>query len=294
MDSTRELLLRYSLTPRKSLGQNFLIHKDIASRIVQQANLGIDDTVLEIGAGLGTLTTELAACAGQVIAVETDPHLTTVLHSQLDSFSNIRIVHGDMLKLDPVDLLDNAPTGTSSMPLWGELFPNYHVVANLPYYITAAVLRHVLESSVRPKRMVVTVQREVAQRMVALPGDMSLLAVSIQFYAKPRIVMRLKRGVFFPPPNVESAVVRLDLHDAPPVPVTDVARFFQVVRAGFAQRRKQLRNTLASNLKLSPEVVVATLTQADVDPTRRAETLSLAEWGRVVAALSPTPPSVSS
>jgi 16S rRNA (adenine1518-N6/adenine1519-N6)-dimethyltransferase len=160
------------------------------------------------------------------------------------------------------------------------------VVANLPYYITSAVLRHLLEASLKPQRMVLTVQREVAERIVARPGQMSLLAVSVQFYGQPKLLFRIKPGSFYPPPEVESAVVRIDLHTAPPVPVEDTAAFFRVVRAGFAQRRKQLRNTLAAGLRRSPEEVAARLREAGVDPRQRAEALSLEEWARVAQVLA--------
>ncbi len=280
----RALLRHYGLAPRKSLGQNFLVEPTAPACIAALAELTPSDTVIEVGAGLGTLTAALAQCAGRVIAVETDPHLVAILHQELAAFDNVAIVHGDILDLDPAALLDVPPALV--MPLWGTRLPHYHVVANLPYYITAAVMRHLLEATVRPARMVVTVQREVAARMIAVPDEMSVLAVSVQFYGQPRIGMRLKRGAFFPTPDVESAVVRLDLHDAPPVPVTDVAEFFRVVRAGFAQRRKQLRNTLAASLHLPAEDVVAALASVDVDATRRAETLTLDEWGRVTGALS--------
>ncbi len=283
MDDPRALLRHYGLTPRKSLGQNFLVEPTAPAGIAALAELTDADTVIEVGAGLGTLTAALAARAGRVIAVETDPHLVAILHQELASLDNVAIVHGDILDLDPAALLDVPPAPL--MALWGTRLPHYHVVANLPYYITAAVLRHMLEATVRPARMVVTVQREVATRMVAVPDDMSVLAVSVQFYGQPRIGMRLKRGAFFPPPEVESAVVRLDLHETPPVPVTDVGEFFRVVRAGFAQRRKQLRNTLAASLQLPAEAVVAALADVGIDATRRAETLTLEEWGRVTGAL---------
>ncbi len=283
-DDPRALLRQYGLTPRRALGQNFLVDPAAPARIAALAGLTRDDTVLEVGAGLGTLTAALAAHAGRVIAVETDPHLVAILQQELAAFQNVTIVHGDILDLDPAALLDVA--SPPLMPLWGTRLPHYHVVANLPYYITAAVIRHLLEATVRPARMVVTVQREVAERIVAVPDEMSVLAVSVQFYGQPRIGMRLKRGAFFPAPDVESAVVCIDLHETPPVPVTNVATFFRVVRAGFAQRRKQLRNTLAASLRLPAEEVVAALASVGVDATRRAETLTLAEWGRVTEALS--------
>ena len=285
MDNPRELLRRYGLHPRKALGQNFLITPSAPARIAEHAGLRADDTVLEVGAGLGTLTAALATRAKRVIAVETDPQLVEALRLELTPYSNVDLVQGDILELNPAMLLDVIPAST--LPLWGEQLDYYQVVANLPYYITAAVMRHLLEAPVRPARIVVTVQREVAQRMTASPGNMSMLAVSMQFYAKLKICMRLKRGVFFPPPQVESAVVRLDLYAEPPVPVDDVACFFQIVRAGFAQRRKQLRNTLAVSLHLRPTDVADALTSVNVAPTRRAETLELAEWGAIVAVLTP-------
>jgi 16S rRNA (adenine1518-N6/adenine1519-N6)-dimethyltransferase len=282
-DDPRALLRHYGLAPRKSLGQNFLVDPNAPARIAAQATLTRDDTVLEVGAGLGTLTAALATQAGRVIAVETDPHLVAILHQEIAAFENVTIVHGDILDLAPATLLD--VSSAPAMPLWGTYLPHYSVVANLPYYITAAVIRHLLEAAVRPARMVVTVQREVAERIIAVPDDMSVLAVSVQFYGQPRIGMRLKRGAFFPAPDVESAVLCIDLYETPPVPVTDVAHFFRVVRAGFAQRRKQLRNTLAASLRLPPEDVVAALASVGVEATRRAETLTIEEWGRVAGAL---------
>ncbi len=279
----RHLLRQYGLRPRKSLGQNFLVSPTAPARIAAQAEIGPKDTVLEIGAGLGTLTLALAAQAKRVIAVETDPHLVEVLHRELAPYPHVTIIHGDILTLRPADLLGVAPHPT--LPLWGEYHPHYLVVANLPYYITAAVMRHLLEAAIRPARMVVTVQREVAQRMVAAPGKMNLLAVSTQFYGRPRVCLQLKRGAFHPAPAVDSAVVRSDLYEHPPFPVRDVAHFFRVVRGGFAQRRKQLRNTLAAAFHLPPKDVAAALMAANVAPTRRAETLALPEWGAVAEAI---------
>jgi 16S rRNA (adenine1518-N6/adenine1519-N6)-dimethyltransferase len=292
MADPRVLLRRYGLHPRKSLGQNFLVHPSAAERIVAGADVGPEDVVLEVGAGLGTLTRPLTAAAGHVFAVETDPHLVGALHKELAGQDNLSVVHEDILHLDPAPLLSPMLSGQCAasalpLPLWGAWRAHYKVVANLPYYITSAVVQHLLEAAIRPSQMVITVQREVAKRMVAEPGDMSLLAVSLQFYGEPRILFYLKRGAFYPVPKVESAVVRLDLYDVPPVPVTDIAEFFRVVKAGFAHRRKQLRNTLAAALRLEPHDVEEALTAVDVDPRRRAQTLAIGEWGRVVEALSP-------
>lgn len=308
----RTLLHRYDLWPRKSLGQNFLVDPKAPDRIADCAELAETDTVLEVGAGLGTLTAALARRAARVIAVETDPKLAAVLQTELGAVKRIEIVHGDILELDPAALVaadaashtasDTAPDVShhdpapceprlpnlaGSLPLWGPRLPDYAVIANLPYYITGAVIQHLLEAAVRPTRMTITVQLEVAQRMTAQPGDMSLLAVSTQFYGAPKISMRLSRGAFYPVPNVTSAVLRLDLYDDPPIPVDDIARFFEFVKAGFAQRRKQLRNTLSATLHLEPNAVEAALNDHGIDHRRRAETLSIPEWGQVYAALAP-------
>ena len=285
-ENPRELLERYGLRPRRSLGQNFLVAPQIPERIAAGAEVGPEDTVLEVGAGVGTLTVALAARAGRVIAVETDGQLLDVLRDVFGAAPTVELVHGDMLTLDPAALLGVAPPGAAPA-LWGPRLEHYLVVANLPYYITAAVIRHLLEATVRPARLVVTVQREVAERMVAAPGELSLLGVSVQFYGKPRILFSLKRGAFFPAPAVDSAVVRLDLYETPPVTDCAVPLFFQVVRAGFAQKRKQLHNSLAATLALSPAAVSAALAAVEVDPTLRAETLSLEMWGRVARALAP-------
>jgi 16S rRNA (adenine1518-N6/adenine1519-N6)-dimethyltransferase len=162
---------------------------------------------------------------------------------------------------------------------------NYKVVANLPYYITSAVLRRLLEAALKPQRLVVTVQKEVAQRIVAGPGNMSLLAVSVQFYGQPTLAHHIPAGAFYPPPKVDSAVVRIDVHPQPAANVTDVGFFFEVVKAGFGQKRKQLKNALAAGLHKPVAEVSKSMGQAGIDPTRRAETLNLEEWGRLVEAL---------
>jgi len=268
----RGLLRQWNLRPSKGLGQNFIWDQAILEKIVAAAELTKTDTVLEIGAGLGTLTELLAEEAGHVVAVELDERLMPVLESVLADFENVTLVQGDILALDPATLI-NAP------------HTQYKVVANLPYYITSAVLRHLLEASLRPQCMVLTVQREVAERIVAQPGRMSLLAVSVQFYGRPRLLFRIKPGSFYPAPEVESAVVRVDLHAASPAAVEDYEGFFRVVRARFSQRRKQLRNSLAAGLGRSSEEAAKALEQAGVDPRRRAQTLSLEEWARVAHTL---------
>jgi len=275
----RRLLEQWDLRPNKGLGQNFLVNQAALKKIVAAAELTPDDIVLEVGAGLGTLTERLARHAGHVVAVELDQRLLPVLQSVLADFDNITLIQGDVLTLDPAALISAASIQHPASNI------QYKVVANLPYYITSAVLRHLLEASLKPQRMAITVQREVAERIVAKPGQMSLLAVSVQFYGRPRLLFRIKPGSFYPSPEVESAVVGIDLHATPPVPVEDTAAFFRVARAGFAQRRKQLRNSLAAGLRQSPDEVAAKLREVGVDPRRRAQTLSLEEWAKVACML---------
>ena len=296
--NVRRLLKEFDIQPKKSLGQNFLTDQRTLRRIVDAAELGPEDIVLEIGPGVGTLTRLLAAEAGQVVAVELDQRLVEVLRQTLADLPNVEIVHGDILELNTADLLERymgsqllavdcqirrqvAGYGDPAGANYDALSLQYKVVANLPYYITSAILRHLLTAGVRPELMVVTVQLEVARRIIAEPGDMSLLAVSVQFYGRPRIVTRIKAGAFYPSPQVDSAVIRIDLDHHPVVEVDDADSFFEVVRAGFAQRRKQLRNALSAELALPASEVAQALSRVGVNPKRRAQTLSVEEWARV-------------
>jgi len=248
---------------KKSLGQHWLRDEASLDAMLDAAEIGPDDTVLEIGPGTGALTEVLARFAARVITVEIDRRLEPILRERLEPYAHVEVVFGDILETDVAALVGPDP---------------YVVVANVPYYITSAIIRHLLESEHRPQRLVLTVQLEVASRLVARPGDMSLLAVSAQYYGKPRIVTRLSAGVFWPRPDVDSAVVRIDVYDRPPVDVPDDETFFRVVRAGFSQKRKQLKNALADGLHLSAEATVHWMQAAGIDPRRRAETLTLEEW----------------
>jgi len=263
--SLRDLLVHLQLEPKKSLGQNFMVEPAALDRIVTAAELMPHDAVLEIGAGLGALTDRLAEAARRVVAVEVDGRFVPHLQARYRDQPQVEVVQADILQTDLLTLM-----GTDAAA--------YKVVANVPYYITSAILRHLLESPAPPQRIVMTMQREVAQRITAAPGDLSLLAVSVQFYGVPRIVARIKAGSFYPRPEVESAVLRVDPHPAPPLPPEEIAGFFRVVRAGFSQPRKQVRNALAAGLALSREDTEAWLARAGIAPQRRAETLSIAEW----------------
>lgn len=269
MIEPRELIRRYQLNPKRSLAQNFLTDQHHLACIAGAAELVASDTVLEIGPGLGSLTHYLAQQAGRVIAVELDDRLIELLRAHFAPQSHVQIIHGDILELDPAVLVQ-ADKAVPPIP--------YKVVANLPYYITSAVLRYLLEATLPPTKIVVLVQKEVAERICAQPGDLSLLAVSVQYYAEPAIVHQVPAGAFYPPPKVDSAVLRLDVRPEPAVGVTPDA-FFRVVRAGFSQKRKQLANTLSTSLQQPKAEVSARLIEVGIDPKRRAETLSLAEWG---------------
>jgi len=270
MSDIPALLRRYGLEPSKELGQHFLLDERALDRIVAAAELTGEETVLEVGAGVGNLTRRLTRVAGRVVAVEIDQRFAPALQTELEGFPNVDVVWGDILALDPAALVGEVP---------------YKVVANLPYGITSAVLRHLLEARLPPRRMVVTVQREVAERIVARGGRMSVLAISIQFYGRPRLLFRLRPGAFYPPPEVESAVLRIDRHSRPPVEVEDRETFFRVVRAGFAHPRKQLANSLAGGLGISSREAVHLLTAAGIDPRIRAERLDLADWARLARRL---------
>ncbi len=258
--------------PRKSLGQHFLKDRSVPPRIAQAANIEPDDCIVEVGPGLGVLTEELAGRLdpqrGRLTAVELDPNLLPVLRERFAGMPHVSFLHADVLAVPPGELSPARP---------------YKVVANLPYYITSAILRHFLAGEDKPTSLTVMVQREVAERMAASPPQMSLLAVSVQFYGKPKIVFRVPPGAFQPPPKVDSAVVRVDVYGEGerPISVRSEQGFFKLVQAGFGQRRKQLANTLASGTALPKDYVREALTSAGIDPQRRAETLSLEEWARL-------------
>lgn len=291
-----------SLPAKKSLGQNFLRDRRYLAPILDAAELAPTDTVLEIGPGKGVLTAALAERVGCLTAVELDDRLIEPLRQRFAPQPHVRIIHADILEHAPEELIASACPAEreigdwrfggsaigqfsqgkaifqSPIPQSSNLPISYKVVANLPYYITSAVLRHLLEAAPPPTLAVVMVQWEVAQRICAQPGDLSLLAVSVQFYAQPRIVQRVPAAAFSPRPQVDSAILQLKVRPQPAVDVTP-ERFFTVVRAGFSQKRKQLHNSLAAGLRLEKATVQPWLVAAGIDPARRAETLSLAEWG---------------
>ena len=296
MSSLSELLQKYNLRPRKGLGQNFLTDPHHLAKIVEAAELTRHDIVLEVGPGPGTLTQLLAEQANHVIAIELDPNMVALLQSEYNDYANLTILHADILKTEIAPLLAHhlSPQSPTQPPTQLPDHPTnsptthpttYKVVANLPYYITSAVVRHLLESNPQPSRLIITVQKEVAQRIVAEPSDMSLLAVSVQFYGQPKLVHHIPAGAFYPPPKVDSAVVRIDTYPQRLASISDVDFFFRVVKAGFSQKRKQLKNTLSAGLRRPPAAITQALNQANIDPARRAQTLSVVEWGKLAEVL---------
>ncbi len=273
LDQTRRLLRQSGLRARKGLGQHFLIDEGVLHLITSAAELSPADIVIEVGPGLGVLTRELARRAGRVIAIELDRQLAQNLRETLASAGNVAIINEDVLDVD-ISALLREQAGLKPVD-------HYKVVANLPYYITSPVLRHFLEASSRPEIMVVMVQKEVAKAIVAEPGQRSVLSISVQFYGKPRIVSYVPNKSFYPAPEVDSAILRIDLYPEPPVPVTDVGSFFELVRSGFAAPRKQLVNSLAQGLGLPKAEAFTLLEKAGINPQRRAETLTLEEWARL-------------
>jgi 16S rRNA (adenine1518-N6/adenine1519-N6)-dimethyltransferase len=261
------VLKRHGLRADKSLGQNFLQDPFALEAIVSAAEIIATDTVLEIGPGLGSLTRYLAIAAKQVVAVELDRKIIRPLQAILAPYPNVRIQQGDILELLPKDLITES---------------DYLVVANIPYYITSAVIRHLLESDPKPRRIVLTIQKEVAERICAKPGDLSLLALSVQVYGNPHIAMRIPADAFFPTPKVDSAVLIIDIYPAPQIKAELLEPFFRLIKAGFSQKRKTLRNSLSAGLRISPTNAAEMLTSVNIDPQRRAETLNLSEWTQLV------------
>ncbi len=259
----KEILKYHQILPKKSLGQNFLFDEGILRRIVSAGEVTAVDDVLEIGAGIGALTAVLAQEAASVTAVELDTRLIPILQNELSPYDTVTIVHGDILTENPAAYFTKP----------------YKVIANVPYYITGAILRHLLGSTPKPSRMVLTMQKEVAERITAVPPQMSMLAVSVQFYGRVSIVDTIKAGAFWPRPKVDSAVLLIDLMGETAVDTStiDEKKFFRLVKVGFAQKRKQLQKNLRA-LRFSREQIIAKMEEAHIAPSRRAQSLSISEW----------------
>jgi 16S rRNA (adenine1518-N6/adenine1519-N6)-dimethyltransferase len=264
------LLRQYGLKPQKSLGQNFLIDHNALMKIVRDSEVDAHNSVLEIGAGLGNLTRVLAVNAKKVIAIEIDKHLFPALEAVTQPFDNVQLIQGDILAIPPDRLFSDS---------------GYMVVANIPYYITSAVLRHLLEANVKPARILLTIQREVAERILNQDEKMSLLSLSVQVYGQARITSHIPADCFYPQPKVDSSVLMINVYPEPKLPKEGIHWLFRLAHAAFNQKRKMLRNSLKPALGERAEFIFEILDSAEIDPRRRPETLSLKEWIRLTEAV---------
>ncbi|WLR50896.1 16S rRNA (adenine(1518)-N(6)/adenine(1519)-N(6))-dimethyltransferase RsmA [Bacillus tianshenii] len=272
---TREILEKYGFSFKKSLGQNFLIDTNILRKIISFAGLTEESGAIEIGPGIGALTEQLAKASKKVVAFEIDQRLLPILDDTLSAYQNVEIVHQDVLKADVQQVIDEK---------MGDI-KDIMVVANLPYYVTTPILMGLLLENLPIRGFVVMLQKEVADRIAAKPGtkDYGSLSIAIQYYTEAEVVMTVPKTVFMPKPNVDSAVIRLIRREKPAVVVADEEFFFKVVRASFAQRRKTIFNNLVHNVasKQQKDLVSAALEAAEVEPSRRGETLSMEEFARL-------------
>ncbi len=279
---TRDILEKYGFSFKKSLGQNFLIDTNILKKIVSFANLTENSGAIEIGPGIGALTEQLARSSKKVVAFEIDQRLLPILNDTLSPYENVNIIHKDVLEADVQQVMDEEFKGIDDVM----------VVANLPYYVTTPIIMKLLEDQLPIRGIVCMLQKEVADRISAKPGtkDYGSLSIAVQYYTEAEIVMIVPKTVFVPQPNVDSAVIRLTKRDQPAVAVKDEDFFFQVTKSCFAQRRKTILNNLTSQLpdgKQKKEDILAALSICGIDPTRRGETLSLEEFGRLSDELYP-------
>ena len=275
--SPKTLLDSHDLLPKKSLGQNFMHDPNMLDKVVRAADIQAGDSVVEVGAGTGALTDVLALSAGQVYALEIDERFRPILEARFEDRANVYLVFADILKTDITALVGN---------------DDYFVVANAPYYISSAILWHFLEAEPAPRQMVLTMQYEVAERIIGKPGAMNLLSIAAQFYGTARIAAKLSPAVFWPRPNIHSAIVRIEPHQEAQVSAPAPADFFRVLKAGFSLKRKQLKNSLASGLGIKGREASSLLNAADIDPRRRAESLTLAEWARLSWTVKESPPAL--
>ena len=266
-----KILREYGVRPSKGLAQNFLVSEGVLDKIVAASELDPADVVLEVGPGLGLMTRRLAEAARAVVAIELDRRMIAILSDRLADLPNVHIVEADILAVEPAEVIaERLGEGASGSP--------YKVVANLPYYITSRALRHLLAESDRPRLLVLMVQREVADRLRAGPGEHSLLSLSVQAFGSVEQVCRVPASAFYPAPKVASAVVRIAVDERPAIDSALQPAYFRVLRAGFGQKRKQLHNSLSANLALPPGRAHQLLVQAGIPPTARPQSLSLEQW----------------
>ncbi len=267
---------KYNFELTKSLGQNFLTDKNIIDKIVEGTRIGENDLVIEIGPGIGVLTRELAGEAKKVIAIEIDKKLIPILNDTLCDLDNVEVVNHDVLKVDICKLIAEAGS-----------FENVRIVGNLPYYITTPIIMKILEEKAPVRSITVMMQKEVAERINSGPGSKvyGAISVAVQFYCEVNYLFTVPKDVFYPPPKVDSAVIRLDVNAEKPVKDVDENKFWQCIKKSFSQRRKTLGNSLIGIDNLDKAGVKALLDKVGIDEKRRAETLSIEEFGRIAKGL---------
>lgn len=279
--NTKELIKRFNLKLTKSLGQNFLNDDNVVGKIVDAANVTGKDLVIEIGPGVGSMTRELAERAGKVVAIEIDKYLIPALKDILKEFNNVSLINEDVMKVKLKEIIDANLSDSST----GSVFTSVKVVANLPYYITTPIIMKLLEENPGIDVMVFMVQKEVAERMIAKAGgkDYGALSVAVQYYSRPEIVFNVSPHCFIPQPEVESTVIRLEIHKVPPVQLSDKDTFFKVVKASFGQRRKTLVNALTNsgNFNLTKQEISETLKTMNIEEKQRGETLSIVQFAQI-------------
>lgn len=261
----------------KSLGQNFLIDQHLIEKIIEGASIGKQDLVIEIGPGIGVLTAAAAEAAGAVAAIEIDRNLIPILADTLQGYDHIRIINQDVLKTNFHEIVEQ------NREIDGRKLEGVKIIGNLPYYITTPIMMKILEDGVKADSITIMMQKEVADRIKAQPGSKTYgaLSVAVQYYCTVTHVAQAPKEMFMPRPKVDSTVIRLDIRKEKPVVLHDEATFFAVVKAGFGQRRKTLLNSLTSLRGMSKEEVEEILREAEIDPVRRAETLSIAEFAQL-------------
>jgi 16S rRNA (adenine1518-N6/adenine1519-N6)-dimethyltransferase len=267
----KEIFEKNNIKPNKILGQNFLIDKNILDKIIKASDLKPTDIVLEVGPGIGTLTQELAKKTKKVFSVEKDQLMLSVLKETLKDYKNIKLINQDILKFEISDLFKNSK------------IKNYKIISNIPYYLTSPLIRKFLESENQPKEIILMIQKEVAQRICSNPPKMSLLSVSVQFYAEPKIISYVSKNCFWPAPKIDSAIIKITPFGSKPS--LDPNLFFKIVKAGFSQPRKQIAGNLSKNLKLPKTQIDNWLIKNNIKPNQRAETLYIEDWKNLTKTL---------
>lgn len=257
----KNLFRQFGLKPKHYLGQNFLIDEAVLNEIVATAELSKDDSVIEVGPGIGVLTSELAAHAKEVYAVEKDRNLIPILKRQIKNHKNVKVINEDILRINPEEMISGP----------------YKVVANIPYYLTSNLLQHFLTQKNKPKLLVLMVQKEVGERVVAQAGDLSILGISVQIFSDPVIAAVVPKDAFWPKPKVDSVILKLTPNNKYPE-IKDQKLFFRIVKVAFSGKRKQIHNTLASGLSLNKEQVFDLLSKSGIEPTLRPQDLSIQKW----------------